>query len=223
MPELNYLAEPIPHQLFFSTIFCQAPDHSAQRLPIPGNSDPSSRPSWPTTSTLAKKMEWKLWGATKIPSQDWRIHSPVAIVLLADSPQLSVLLRMALARVSSHKLMLPSQGSPHPDIGNRKIGPFSPAGDNGEKPAQLQGSPWGQISTETAVQPNFPLRSTQVSSFPSTGVWSQEHFLRNFQHTNFHLRVCILGNPACNTATEEHQEKKGRKLGSIIKGVRRKE
>lgn len=43
MPEVNHLAESIPHQLFLSTI-SQDPDHSAQRHSIPGNSDSALRP-----------------------------------------------------------------------------------------------------------------------------------------------------------------------------------
>lgn len=60
-----------------------------------------------------------------------------------------------------------------------------------------------------------------TSPLPSAGFflplhsgWSQQHFLRNFQDTNFHLRVCILGNSNYN----RRRKKKGQDMGQCCQG-----
>ena len=59
---------------------------------------------------------------------------------------------------------------------------------------------------ETALQHHFFLCPILLHSlpYPSIGVGSQEHSLKNALHTNLSLRVCFLGHSICNTLAPEN-------------------
>lgn len=99
-------------------------------------------------------------------------------------------------RVSSCKFMLSSRGSPHPKTGWRQRWNALPAVEppGVRLPPRLQ---------DSLASPCPEL----VSSFHSPGLdWSQGHFLRNFQCTNFHLSLHPR-NSNCNRRKSERNKK----------------
>lgn len=112
----------------------------------------------------------------------------------ATSRQLSAILRML--RTVLTQLMLLSQGSPHSETGwhgeYKNLAPTPQLGTMMKSPPSF--------STPQGVRSPLKLRSSLPSPLPNTGFfppfhrgWSQEHFLGNFQHTNFSISESAPG------------------------------
>jgi hypothetical protein len=157
MSQFNCLAEPTALQLGYS-VTSQAPDHLFFSSSL-GSCDPAPEPFITTSSSLAKKMGWKLMSHTDprrtkrcvlLPvdstqnSLGWRLSSPFFLFLL-------MICQLPKRQVGS--------GIWRPRL------PFS-AGESGEEPSQLWSSAWGKVLLETARQPYCPICAILAPSFP---------------------------------------------------------
>lgn len=164
MPEVDYLAESIPHQLFLPTI-SQDPDHSAWQHSIPeiltqpsGHSEDLQHPR--------KKMKWKRWRATKNPFpglKDFTPQLPWCCQQTALSYQPSWESPWVKSLLLRSHAPFPGQPTSKDELtyGIKKLSPLSPARDSAEKPFHFQSS--------HKVRSPLRLHGSLPSPLPNTG------------------------------------------------------
>lgn len=137
-------------------------------------------------------LQWTLWCIAQIPLQDWFFPQLQGTLLLTLSSWPSSALPQ-LKRVTSPKVMSPSQGNPHPMTGWYKcikVHPLHPTWDNSAWPWPWPSQSfiwrWLRLWLRLHHSPAFILSLLQVAIRKST---PPINLL-----VNLHLTVCFSGN-----------------------------